>query len=161
MKYFLVLFSLFFIVACQQSDNKNNEGGAAKASTDTVNYTTIKWLDSLKVLGTLKMGENAEINYRFTNSGTKPLYIISAQPGCGCTIADYPKEAIMPGQEGVIKAGFDTQKSSVGAFHKNIIVVTNTRYNVNHNLFFSGEIVSDSAANNNKPSPTFKDSNTL
>jgi hypothetical protein len=139
------------------SDAKRDSSDAIKASTDTTNYTTVQWLDSIKDLGKLKMGEKVGIDFRFRNTGEKPLYIISAEPGCGCTVADYPKEAIMPGKEGVVKAEFDTKRGGTGAVHKNIVVVTNTKYNVNHNLFFTGELVDDS-----KPkSTTHKTADTL
>lgn len=155
MKNLLVVFSLVVFAACSQVDTKSN-GGAAKASTDTANYTTIQWIDSVMDVGKLIMGKTIDIDFRFKNTGDKPLYIISAQPGCGCTLADYPKEAIMPGKEGTIKASFDTNKGAVGAVHKNINVVTNTKYNANHILFFTGEIVKEGSTDSTSTSTVTK-----
>lgn len=108
--------------------------------TDTLNYSTIQWLDSIQPAGNLHFGDQSNITFRFKNIGDKPLYIISAEPGCGCTVAGFPKEAIAPGAEGKIVAGFDTKNQHEGNFRKNITVVTNSKYNTTHNLIFWGEI---------------------
>ena len=49
----------------------------------------------------------------------------------------------MPGEEGAIKAGYDTKNQQIGSFNKSITVITNTTANVNHILVFTGEIVKD------------------
>lgn len=159
MKYLIILLSFIFFAACQEQDKKAvSTVDAGTAANDTASFTTIEWLDSVQNIGTLTFGQNPTINFRFKNTGTKPLFIISAQPGCGCTVADYPKEAIMPGKEGIIKAGYDTKNQSLGAFYKSIAVTTNTQYNVNHSLIFSGEIVKDAAGNGTeRPTPVAVD----
>lgn len=78
------------------------------------------------------------------NTGSKPLYVIAAQPGCGCTVADYPKEPILPGKEGIIKAGYNVHKDGQGDFRKNIRVTTNTVDNTDNYIFFYGTIIPDS-----------------
>lgn len=159
MKFYAILLSVLLAIACNQDgDNSANTGTAipASAANDTSNYTSIQWLDSIQDIGVLTLGQNAEINFRFKNTGNKPLFIVSANPGCGCTVADYPKEAIAPGSEAVIKAGFDTKNQHIGGFYKSISVVTNTTGNVNHNLIFQGEIITgeqDAPAQEKKPKP--------
>lgn len=146
MKCYLILIPLLILLSCNSATDKTSDTGTsattADASNDTANYTTVQWLDSAQNLGVITHGETKEISFRFRNSGNKPLMIISASPGCGCTVADYPKEPIPPGGEGVIKAGYDTKNQHIGAFHKSISVVTNTSGNANHSLVFSGEIIS-------------------
>jgi len=104
------------------------------AVVDESKLTSIQWLDSSKSMGTVTEGGTIKINYRFKNSGTKPLVIESVKPACGCTVADYPKEPIAPGQEGEITAEFDT-KGREGVQKKNITVVANTRENT-YTLYF-------------------------
>ena len=98
------------------------------AVVDESKLTSIQWLDSSKSMGAVTEGGTLKINYRFKNSGTKPLVIENVQPSCGCTVADYPKEPIAPGQEGEITAEFDT-KGKEGVQKKNITVHANTRKN--------------------------------
>lgn len=149
MKCYLIITTLIITAACNSVGEKNEATRAditeqaSNPAADTASYTTIHWMDSVQNLGVLTKGENKEIQFRFKNNGDKPLFIISANPGCGCTVADYPKEPVLPGEEGIIKAGYDTKNQHVGAFHKSISVVTNTRGNVNHNLVFTGEIITN------------------
>ena len=35
--------------------------------------------------------------FEFTNTGDAPLLIKDAKSSCGCTVPEWPKEAIMPG----------------------------------------------------------------
>jgi hypothetical protein len=113
---------------------------------DTANFTTIKWIDSLKDIGTVEAGKKAEITFRFLNSGSKPLLIVKVEPGCGCTLADYPKEPIMPGKEGTIKANYNVSTDGQGEFRKNIRVTTNTLGGTETYIFFYGKIKNDKAA---------------
>lgn len=43
----------------------------------------------------------------FTNEGSEPIEITSARAECGCTRPEYPKEAIGPGEKGVIKVTYN------------------------------------------------------
>ncbi len=132
-----LLFSMV-IMAC-----KNSTGRAVNTSavaTDTSNYTTIQWIDSLKNIGNIQFGETVSIPFKFKNAGDHPLFIISAEPGCGCTVTDFPKQAIAPGEEGTITAAFDSNKGHEGEFRKNINVSTNTKGSTSQVLYFMGTI---------------------
>jgi len=55
-------------------------------------------------------------------------------------VADYPKEAIAPGAEGVITAGYTVSAGTTGEFRKNIHVTTNTKGSTSHYIYFYGAI---------------------
>ncbi|MDB5191457.1 MAG: hypothetical protein JWQ96_1020 [Segetibacter sp.] len=150
----LIAISLF---ACQQKDKKTTASTGTSAASDSANYTTIQWLDSIKNIGDLNVGQNAQIKFRFKNTGDKPLFIINAEPGCGCTVADFPKEAIAPGGEGEIVAGFDTKNQHGGEFRKNISVTTNTKYATGHILIFTGIIKKEGEEEHPLPTPVAVD----
>jgi hypothetical protein len=57
------------------------------------------------------------------------------QPSCGCTVAEQPKEAIAPGNEGTIKAVFDSEHHE-GVNHKTLFVYANTKGNQANELQF-------------------------
>ncbi|MER3463889.1 MAG: DUF1573 domain-containing protein [Chitinophagaceae bacterium] len=143
MKYiFLALLSGLLLIACNTNDkkaegrsNKMNDSLAQKAMSDSTNFTTIQWLDSTtQDLGKINEGQMVEISWRFRNTGNKPLIIANVSPGCGCTVADKPEEPIAPGNEGVIKARFDS-KGHPGQATKNVNVRANTKDNVTTLLF--------------------------
>ena len=64
----------------------------------------------------------------------------SVVPGCGCTVADYPKEPIAPGKEADITASFDS-KGREGQQHKEITVTANTKESSQHKLTFNVMVV--------------------
>jgi hypothetical protein len=158
MKSFIIIASFLFLAfeSCGTGDTNKNTN-AAKAASDSANYTTIQWIDSTKDVGTINFGEKAEIKFRFKNSGDKPLLVVSAQPSCGCTVADYPKQPIAPGEEGVITAGFDSKKGSVGEFRKNIVVTTNTKGSTSTVLYFNGVIKKEGSQDVGLPTPVSVD----
>lgn len=59
----------------------------------------------------------------FTNVGNEPLLITNAKGSCGCTVPEWPKEPIRPGQTGVIKIKYDTSRS--GPISKTVTITTN------------------------------------
>lgn len=75
--------------------------------------------------GPMKEGEQVEYNFKFKNTGDGDLLIVNAVPSCGCTVPDYPKGLIKPGETGIMKIKFDS-KGKVGTFDKTISVTSNT-----------------------------------
>jgi hypothetical protein len=122
--------------ACNQSDT----AAGAKMMGDTAGYTTIQWLDSIVNFDTINMGEKTNIVFRFRNSGDKVLYLSEVKAGCGCTVADYTKGAIAPGQQGEVTGAFDSNKSHPGEVRKQILVTANTKGVTRHKLIFDGWI---------------------
>ena len=109
------------------------------AQIDTANYSKINWIDTAKDFGTIKQGERILIKFRFENSGNNPLFLSEVNPACGCTVADYPKNAIMPGDGGELTASFDSH-NMYGFVHKTIRVTSNSSNGTHHFLRFSGQI---------------------
>lgn len=138
--------ALISLVACQSADQKSNgpkltDAQKQNAVSDTANYTAIKWIDSTYLnLGKVKKGSVVEVSYRFRNAGTKPLVITKVTAGCGCTIPEQPERPFAPGEEGVIRAKFDTQNQHLGENAKTVGVESNTNPPY-LNLVFRVEII--------------------
>lgn len=58
-------------------------------------------------LGKIPQGIPAVSTFIVTNVGKTDLIIESANPTCGCTVGDYTKSPIKPGQTGTITATFN------------------------------------------------------
>ncbi len=101
--------------------------------------TKIEWIDSARNMGKINEGQKLQISFRFRNAGDKPLVIQSVRPGCGCTVADYPKEPIAPGKEAAITGSFDSQGRE-GLQHKEIFVSANTEGTTEHKISFDVEV---------------------
>ena len=59
----------------------------------------------------------------------KPLIITSAHASCGCTVPEFSKEPLAPGQNGYIKVLFDTSGRS-GMQSKSITIESNASNNI-------------------------------
>lgn len=70
--------------------------------------TTVALSESNFEFGKLKKGDHVEHIYEITNTGKNPLIISQVKPGCGCTVPDYTKDPILPGQKGKITLKFDS-----------------------------------------------------
>ena len=121
MKNLIILFCSFFILsAC--GDMAKSVGQDEVLSTDLVqnNKTAAENPEDIggepeflfereeHDFGTLIDGEKVSYSFRFKNSGNAPLIISNAKGSCGCTVPDWPKEPISPGEEGSIDVTFDS-----------------------------------------------------
>ena len=109
---------------------KNNASGDVKAADPSAqvikDFTTVQVLDSVYNFGKVTDGEKVEYSFRFLNTGKNPLIITSANPGCGCTVAEKPEKPVMPGETGYIKVVFNSQ-GRVGNAHKDVVVRSNAK----------------------------------
>lgn len=63
--------------------------------------------------------------FTYTNTGDKPLVINQAVASCGCTVPEYTKEPVQPGQKGSIKVTYNGTGKFPGHFKKSITIRTN------------------------------------
>lgn len=75
--------------------------------------------------GTLNEGDIVETVFEFENTGKSELIIISAKGSCGCTVPEWPKEPIMPGETGEIKVKFNST-GKPNKQQKQVTLTTNT-----------------------------------
>lgn len=73
--------------------------------------------------GTIKQGANGSCEFSITNTGSEPLIISRAKGSCGCTVPDWPKEPILPGQSAVMTVRYDTKR--VGPINKSVTITSN------------------------------------
>jgi hypothetical protein len=121
----IYLIALVLFLSCGESDEKSATISATGDTSPSTSLTTIQWIDSAQNYGRINEGQKLAVSFRFKNSGSKPLVIQSVTPTCGCTVADYPKQPLAPGEEGEITGEFDSNGRE-GLQRKHITVVTNT-----------------------------------
>ncbi len=91
-----------------QSHNHGNDMANANTAASNRAKTTIKFDKTSHDFGTIKQGDNVECVFKVTNTGNEPLVIENAHGSCGCTVPDYPKEPIAPGETKDIKVKFNS-----------------------------------------------------
>ena len=75
--------------------------------------------------GELPEGPKVNTAFKFKNTGAEPLIISNAKGSCGCTVPIWPKEPILPGEEGIIKVEYNTARRP-GPFTKTVTITSNT-----------------------------------
>ncbi len=119
MKHLLGIFAIVFMatfqLAAQATPTEGTPAPASKAvltfESDVVDY------------GSMDQGGEPLRLAKFTNTGTEPLIISGAKGSCGCTVPNWPKDPIMPGETSQIEIRYDTKR--VGAINKTVTVTSN------------------------------------
>ena len=73
--------------------------------------------------------ENANKSYyfKFTNTGDEDLVITDVYASCNCTVPEYPKYKIAPGQTDSIKVSYNGATRRPGVFRKVVTVNYNAK----------------------------------
>ena len=109
----ILLLALSLMTSCGSNDNgklptelvnnpKSAEQPSGKEPVITFDKTEHEF-------GRILQGEVVTYSFHFTNTGNVPLLITSVNTSCGCTVGEFPREPIKPGQDGFIKATYDSQ----------------------------------------------------
>jgi hypothetical protein len=70
--------------------------------------------------GKILQGKPVDFYFEITNKSDKPIVIEYAQPSCGCTTPEVPKEPIAPGTTSKIKVTYNA--AGMGVFTKNVTI---------------------------------------
>lgn len=83
----------------------------------------IKFIKQVHDYGTVAYAGDGYCSFEFKNIGNAPLIISKANKSCGCTVPEWPKEPILPGETGMIKVKYDTKRP--GAINKSVTIISN------------------------------------
>lgn len=108
----VVIMALCMMTACDEQQS----GGLStdlvtnpRSATETSNKQAIITFDKVEHdFGSLLQGEVVTYSFHFTNTGNAPLIISGVGSSCGCTVGDFPREPIAPGQTGDIKITYNS-----------------------------------------------------
>ena len=78
--------------------------------------------------------------FKFTNTGDNLLVIHQAIASCGCTVPQYSKEPIKPGETGEIVVTYNGAGKFPGHFKKSITIRTNAKQEIVR-LYVEGDMV--------------------
>lgn len=86
--------------------------------------TAIKFGEEIHDFGTVAVESENLYAFTFTNTGSEPLTISNAKGSCGCTVPQWPKEPILPGQTGTIDVKFTPNAGQAGQPVEKVVTVT-------------------------------------
>lgn len=98
------------------------------SNKETHNFGQIEWKHPVTV------------EYTITNTGDKPLVLTNVTTSCACSVADWTKKPIAPGEKGTVSATFDAK--ALGHFEKTIGIYSNAQPSLVY-LKFVGEVVQE------------------
>jgi hypothetical protein len=150
MKKLIPFLIIIAIVSCNNANNTtkkpmfpsslvNNPHTINGADTAKLNsLATMDFSDTVYDFGTIHEGESVTHDFSFKNNGRSPLVISAAEGSCGCTVPQYPRVPINPGQGEMVKVIFNSKGKS-GHQEKSVTISTNSRRGT-HMLFIKGEV---------------------
>jgi hypothetical protein len=123
MKYILIPFLLGLVLfSCEPNvsvDNTPKKEGLSKADiirmpvsanpqVDTTLVAKMTFEETVHEFGTVLEGKQVEHVFKFKNTGKVPLLISDSKTTCGCTVPNFPKDPIAPGESGEVSVKFNT-----------------------------------------------------
>jgi hypothetical protein len=147
----LVASVIIFTVACKNSKNPDlpdnainpsvvdNPVSASANKNSKDNVPVFQFAVASHDFGKIIQGEKVSFAFQFKNIGKGDLVIRAAQGSCGCTVPEFPKEAVKPGEGGIINVTFNSEGRE-GLQEKTITIISNTMPNT-HMLTISGVVV--------------------
>ncbi len=105
--------------------NHNNETENTYQVADTLQGTPkIVFNKDSHDFGTIVQGEVVTYTFLYRNEGEGGLVLTSASSSCGCTVPNYSKEPLLPGEQGKLEVVFDS-KGKMGVQNKTVGIRTN------------------------------------
>lgn len=148
---FLVLMFLFF--ACNSPEQKNPgipddalnpevvDNPVSATGNQKGKLPVYEFQDTIHDFGKIVDGEKVSYAFRFKNVGNGELLIRAANGSCGCTVPEWPKNPIKPGESGIINVTFNSEGRE-GIQHKTVSLIANTMPNTKV-ISISAEVVKE------------------
>ena len=139
-----ISFCVFIIFpSCMEKDNKATvdlvKNPLSADKNLDIPMPKIYLAEDVFDFGEINQGELVTHDFLIKNIGNDNLIINSAKGTCGCTVPEWPKDPILPGQESKIKVTFNSSGKK-GVQSKQVTLVTNAIPNIKV-LTIKGNIV--------------------
>ena len=114
---------------------------AVKASDDAENQSgaEITFKETSHDFGNIPFKGNGSYEFVFVNTGTEPLILTQPKSSCGCTVPEWPRQPILPGESNVIKVTYKNTDRP-GNFNKYVTVFSNAAVNKEVKLHIKGTV---------------------
>lgn len=156
------MIALVGLTSCgEEKSSADTLEEAGNASTAAITADNVEALTSMVFteeafdFGEITQGEKVEHTFKFKNTGENDLVIVSAKGSCGCTIPQWPKEPIAPGEEGEMFVIFNSDGKK-GKQHKKVSVIANTEPATSV-IALRGDVIVPEGATEDVPVPTSED----
>ncbi|OAB75701.1 DUF1573 domain-containing protein [Cochleicola gelatinilyticus] len=125
----LAVMTVFAFTSCKDNAaDKVNDVNVAAAADRDANASKFPVMELEKTehdFGTIAKGEAVEYNFQFKNTGDAPLVIVDAKSSCGCTVPEFTKEPVAPGDTGELLVKYNG--SGANQVSKTVTITANTK----------------------------------
>ncbi|GAB3934096.1 DUF1573 domain-containing protein [Mucilaginibacter myungsuensis] len=121
-RVFVGLLAISLLATACNNDSKQT---TAATTVNAAEAPKFKFDNEAYDFGKIISGAKVTHEFKFTNEGKTPLVITNAIATCGCTVPEWPKAPVKPGESGVIKLTFDSA-AKVGLQDKQVTITANT-----------------------------------
>ena len=130
----ILLLTLFCIASTAFSQSSSNDSARMR-------YALAKFDRFSHDFGEIQRGEEATAVFSLVNQGLAPLVVENITASCGCTIAEWDKEPLMPQDTMQIKVSYNS--NIVGAIKRSFVVKTNDIKRTRTLLTITGNVVKE------------------
>jgi len=99
---------------------------ATASGKETDKYPVMAFEKTSHDFGQIIRGERVSYRFKFKNIGKLPLIISDVPSSCGCTVPEFSKLPVSPGEEGYVMVTFNSQTES-GYRAKTVTVISNAQ----------------------------------
>ncbi len=128
-----MLMGALMVASCGSGTEKDavdvdliNNPKSAMGYDSATKVPVITFDEDMHDFGRLSAGENISYSFHFRNTGNADLIISGCSATCGCTVASFPKERIVPGGDGYVTVSFNSTGKS-GQQVQEVTVVSNAQ----------------------------------
>ncbi|PQB03920.1 DUF1573 domain-containing protein [Aureitalea marina] len=125
----LAIASVFAFTSCKENAadkvNEENVAAAADRDADAGKFPVMTFAETEFDFGEIAQGTNVEHVFKFENTGEAPLVIVDAKSSCGCTVPEYTKDPVAPGETGEMLVKFNG--SGKNQVSKTVTITANTQ----------------------------------
>ena len=130
----ILLLTLFCIASTAFSQSSSNDSARMR-------YALAKFDRFSHDFGEIQRGEEATAVFSLVNQGLAPLVVENITASCGCTVAEWDKEPLMPQDTMQIKVSYNS--NIVGAIKRSVVVKTNDIKRTRTLLTITGNVVKE------------------
>jgi len=111
--------------AQKQKQVQSQSTSQSKGQPDNPNAPVVEFKKLVHDYGEMEQHGDGKCEFKFTNTGQEPLILSNVRSSCGCTVPEWPRQPILPGQSDVIKVKYDTKR--IGMINKSVHVYSNAK----------------------------------
>ena len=133
----LITAFLFFFVSYLTAQSISLADPKLPATTGSI--ATIEFEKTSYDFGTVEDGTKVSQIFTFTNTSDEPLILLDAKGSCGCTVPQWPREPVMPGETASLTVEFNSKNKS-GKRNQKVTLTANTNPPQTF-IYLTGEII--------------------